>query len=51
MELYTITIGNTHALGGVEYICQLIQEEMHNGQAFDVTIKPVENVEPKPKHI
>lgn len=51
MELYTITIGNTHALGGAEYICQLIQEEMRNGQAFDVTIKPVENIEPKPERI
>lgn len=51
MELYTITIGNTHALGGAEYIGQLIQEEMRNGQAFDVTIKPVENIEPKPERI
>lgn len=48
MELYTITIGNTHALGGAEYIGQLIQEEMRNGQAFDVTIKPVENDKPEP---
>lgn len=51
MELYTITIGNTHALGGAEYISQLIQEEMRNGQAFDVTVKPIENVEPKPERI
>lgn len=51
MELYTMTIGNTHALGGAEHIGQLIQEEMRNGQAFDVSIKPVLTDTPEPKNV
>lgn len=51
MELYTMTIGNTHVLGGAEYIGQLIQEEMHKAQAFDVSIKPVITDTPEPKSV
>ena len=51
MELYTMTIGNTHVLGSAEYIGQLIQEEMHHGQAFDVSIKPVIADTPEPKNV